>query len=59
MGAAASLFYMADNPGAVNCSVLDSGFSSMTDVINSMAGTMGIPPEFVQMLFPMIEEAVE
>jgi hypothetical protein len=39
--------------------VLDSGFSSLTDVINSMAGTMGVPPEFVQMLLPMIEQAVE
>ena len=47
MGAATSLLYMAENPGTVSCAVLDSGFSSLTDVINSMAGMMGVPPEFV------------
>ena len=47
MGAATSLLYQAANPGTVNVMALDSGFSSLNDVINSMAGQMGIPPEFV------------
>ena len=59
MGAVASLLYMKENAGTVKCAVMDSGFSSLTKVIDSMAGMMGVPPEFVQMLFPMIESAVE
>ena len=59
MGAVASLLYMKENPGTVNCAVLDSGFASLTKVIDSMAGMMGVPPDFVQMLFPMIEMAVQ
>ena len=55
MGAAAALFYMSKNPGAASAVALDSGFSDLTNVIQSMAGTMGVPPEFVEMLFPMIE----
>ena len=47
MGAVSSLLYMKENPGTVNCAVLDSGFSSLTSVINSMAGMMGVPPDFV------------
>ena len=55
MGAATSILYLKENPGTVNCMVLDSGFSHLVELINGMAGTMGIPPEFVQMLLPMIE----
>lgn len=55
MGAATALLYQAANPGSVNVMALDSGFSSLNDVIGSMAGNMGVPPEFVQMMFPMIE----
>lgn len=47
MGAATSLFYMAENPGAVKCAILDSAFSSLDNVIHTMVGKMGIPPEFV------------
>lgn len=42
----------------MNCAVLDSAFSSLDKVMNTMAGQMGIPPEFVQMLMPMIQGAV-
>jgi pimeloyl-ACP methyl ester carboxylesterase len=38
MGAATSLFYLQENPGTVNCMVLDSGFSKLTELINGMAG---------------------
>lgn len=55
MGAVASLLYMSENPGTVNCAALDSSFSSLKKVIHSMASQMGIPQEFVEMLFPMIE----
>ena len=55
MGAATALYYMEKNPGVVSAVALDSGFSDLTGVIHSMAGTMGVPPEFVEMLFPMIE----
>ena len=58
MGAATSLFYESENPGTVNCMALDSGFSQLTDLISGMAGQMGIPPEFVTMLTPMIDQAV-
>ena len=33
MGAAASLLYMAKNPGAASAVALDSGFSDLTNVI--------------------------
>lgn len=55
MGAATSLFYVKENPGTVNCLVLDSGFSQLTTLIGGMASQMGIPPEFVQMLSPMLD----
>ena len=58
MGATTSLFYESENPGTVNCMVLDSGFSQLTMLIEGMAAQMGIPPEFVQMLSPMIDGAV-
>jgi len=47
MGAATSLFYLKENPGTVNCMVLDSGYSKLTQLISGMAGQMGIPPDFV------------
>lgn len=59
MGATTSILYMSENPGCVNCAVLDSGFCSLDYVFNSMAGNMGIPPEFVEMLKPMIESAIQ
>jgi pimeloyl-ACP methyl ester carboxylesterase len=58
MGAATSMFYESENPGTVNCMVLDSGFSTLTKVVDSMAGQFGIPPEFVQMLLPQIDAAI-
>ena len=54
MGATTSLLYLANELGIANCVVLDSGFSSLDKVMNSMAEQMGIPNEFVQMLMPMI-----
>ena len=59
MGAATSLFYESENPGTVNCMALDSGFSQLTELINGMALTMGIPPDFVAMVTPMIDGAVQ
>lgn len=61
MGAVTSVLYMADgeNVGTFNCAVLDSGFCSLDYIINSMAGQMGIPPEFVQMLMPMLEMGLQ
>ena len=47
MGAATSVFYESENPGTVNCMVLDSGFANLGKVVDSMAGQFGIPPEFV------------
>ena len=38
--------------------VLDSGFSQLSVIVNTLAGQMGVPPEFVQMLTPMIDQAV-
>ena len=38
MGAATSIFYLKENPGTVNCMVLDSGFSQLTTLIGGMAG---------------------
>lgn len=60
MGAVTSILFMADeeNAGTFNCAVLDSGFCSLDYLMNSMAGQMGIPPEFVQMLTPMIGMAL-
>jgi pimeloyl-ACP methyl ester carboxylesterase len=58
MGAATSVFYESENPGTVNCMVLDSGFATLTKVVDSMAGQFGIPPEFVQMLLPQIDGAI-
>jgi dienelactone hydrolase len=57
MGAVTSILYMSneENLGTYNCAVLDSGFSSLQYLMNSLAGQMGIPPEFVGMLQPMIE----
>ena len=52
MGAVASIFYMAENPGTVNCAVLDSGYAQLADVVSSLGTKMGIPPEFVAMLLP-------
>jgi len=45
---------MKENPGTVSCVVMDSGFSNLKDVIASMGGQMGIPAEFVEMLYPML-----
>lgn len=36
MGAAASLFFMKENPGMVKAAALDSGFSNLKDVVKSM-----------------------
>ena len=55
MGAATSVFYESENPGTVNCMVLDSGFANLGRVVDSMAGQFGIPPEFVQMLLPQVD----
>lgn len=57
MGAVTSVLYMAneENVGTYNCAVLDSGFCSLQYLFHSLAGQMGIPPEFVAMLQPMIE----
>ena len=57
MGAVTSVLYMSneENLGTYNCAVLDSGFCSLQYLMNSLAGQMGIPPEFVAMLQPMIE----
>lgn len=53
MGAATSVLHLAEgNP--VNCVVLDSGFSSLTGVMVSLAGQLQLPPDLVQMLLPMI-----
>ena len=38
MGAATSLFYEAGNPGTINCMALDSGFSSLQNLMGGMAG---------------------
>jgi predicted alpha/beta-fold hydrolase len=61
MGAVTSVLYMADdeNAGTFNCAVLDSGFCSIEYLMNSLAGTMGIPPDMVAMLSPMIMMAVQ
>jgi pimeloyl-ACP methyl ester carboxylesterase len=56
MGAATSIFYLQENPGTISCMVLDSGFSTLVSLVNGMAGQMGIPPEFVQMLTPMLDQ---
>jgi pimeloyl-ACP methyl ester carboxylesterase len=55
MGAVTALHYVSDNEGTVNAVVLDSGFTSMKLVVDTLAGQMGVPPEFVQMLLPMLE----
>jgi len=52
------MMYLKENPGTVNCMVIDSAFSSLMFLMDGMAGQMGIPPEFVQMLIPMIDGAV-
>ena len=61
MGAVTSVLYMAqeDNIGTYNCAVLDSGFCSLQYLMNSLAGQMGIPPDFVVMLQPMIEMSLQ
>lgn len=58
MGAASSLLYMKENPGSADCVVMDSGFADLKSVISSMGGQMGIPPEFVEMLYPMLCQGV-
>ena len=47
MGGASSLLYVAENPGTVNCMVIDSSFNNLNDVVGSMASQMGLPPELV------------
>jgi hypothetical protein len=37
MGATTSILYLAEGLGVANCVVLDSGFSSLEKVMNSMA----------------------
>merc|ERR1712166_261882 len=58
MGAVTSLLFCKENPGTINCMVLDSGFSQLGVIVNTLAGQMGVPPEFVQMMTPMIDQAV-
>ena len=60
MGAVTSILFMAneENAGTFSCATLDSGFCSLDYLMNSMAGQMGIPPDFVQMLTPMIGMAL-
>ena len=58
MGATSSLLYMKENPGTVSCAVLDSGFSNLKDVTKTMGGQMGVPPELVEMLLPMLTQGV-
>ena len=38
MGATSAIFYEEMNPGTINCMALDSGFSSMMKIVNSVAG---------------------
>ena len=59
MGGVTSLFYMAENPGTVNCAAMDSAFTSLSSVVTNMGGQMGIGPELVEMLLPMIDGAVQ
>lgn len=58
MGAVSSLLYMSENQGTVNCAVLDSGFTNLSKVMDNMGGQMGLPAELVQMMLPMIDQAV-
>lgn len=51
MGAATAIRYMADHVDAASCAVLDSGFSSFSEVVDHLAAAQfGIPPAFVQIL---------
>ena len=59
MGGVTAIFYMAEHPGVVKCAVLDSAFSSLNSVFDSMAGQMGIPPEFAQMIIPMLDQELK
>eukprot|EP00356_Strombidium_inclinatum_P002337 CAMPEP_0170480582 /NCGR_PEP_ID=MMETSP0208-20121228/1368_1 /TAXON_ID=197538 /ORGANISM="Strombidium inclinatum, Strain S3" /LENGTH=284 /DNA_ID=CAMNT_0010753155 /DNA_START=9 /DNA_END=859 /DNA_ORIENTATION=+ len=59
MGAVTSLLYLAENPGTANCMVLDSAFNNLDDVVVQLATQMGIPPEFVEMLKPQLEMAIQ
>jgi len=58
MGAATAIMYLKENPGTVNCMALDSGYATLIMLMQGMAGQMGIPPDFVHMLVPMIDGAV-
>ena len=48
MGAVASIFYMAENPGIVNCAILDSGFAHFNQVFLAIASKLGIPPKTIE-----------
>jgi alpha/beta superfamily hydrolase len=41
MGAATAILYMAENPGNVCCSVLDSAFSNFKNIVSGMGSQFG------------------
>uniref|UniRef100_A0A7S3FU90 AB hydrolase-1 domain-containing protein n=1 Tax=Strombidium rassoulzadegani TaxID=1082188 RepID=A0A7S3FU90_9SPIT len=59
MGGVTSLLYASENPGTINCAVLDSAFSTLDYVIITMAGNMGLPPDLVEMFKPMIDQSIQ
>ena len=52
MGAATALLYGKEPPVPIVGLILDSSFACFKDVAISLATGMGIPPEFIQMLWP-------
>ena len=58
MGAVTSLLHIAENPDAAKCLVLDSGFSSMKMMMDTLGAQFKIPKNVIDTLFPVVEKAV-
>ena len=47
LGASTALFYMKENPGTVNCAVMDSGFSSLQAIMPGLVAESGLSAKMV------------
>jgi hypothetical protein len=54
MGAVTSLLYLSNELGEANCIVLDSAFSSLEKVINSLLDQKGIKKQYSQIIIPLV-----
>jgi len=58
MGASTAILFMKDHPGKVCCSVLDSSFSNVKNIVAGMGTQFGFQPSMMGMFYPMIDAAI-